>query len=387
MKYGGSLRSKGCEEMNRWMILCWGALVVFMFAAPLSSRAAESRVLLDTAVDGWSLWTMYGPGMNATYGAGNNSKHYYHPQHVISNGTERVLRAIDITRAPGSYSVTNRYQAGALSTREAPNGAGFFRFSNDISSLRFEFEITISDWNHAVWPACWLRGVGGASKHEIDILEGMTAQTGTNLYHFAVHSAGHINAIMNSGSGVPLLAGQRAIVWAEVHRPGTLNASNVVIRAGVADLMAVSAEDRYTAQWWTNDYGWDLIANEQIGGNYIGDPDKDYDGTLQNGTTGLPPAEVPNWQGDSSMTVHRVRVIAALDRLTMDRVWSDAGLVHVAFESWKTRSYDLEAANDLTFGSWTSLLGGTLHSGVGGPDIFEVPAAAPVQFYRLREQK
>ncbi len=373
--------------MNRWMILCAGVLAAVSLFAPMASRAAESRVLLDTAVDGWSLWTMYGPGMNATYGSGNNSKHYNHPQHVITNGGERILRAVDITRVPGSYSVTNRYQAGALSTREAANGAGFFRFSNDISSLRFEFEITISDWNHAVWPACWLRGVGGASKHEIDIFEGMTAQTGTNLYHFAVHSAGHINAIVNSGSGIPLLAGQRATVWAEVHRPGTLNASNAVIRGGVDDLVAISAEDRYTAQWWTNDYGWDLIANEQIGGNYVGDPDKDYNGTLQNGTAGLPPAQVPNWQGDSSMTVHRVRVIAGLDRLTIDRVWSETGLVHVAFDSWKTRSYGVEFVNDLVSGSWTSLPGGVMRSGAGGPDSFAIPAVEPVQFYRLRAQE
>ena len=159
--------------MNGRMILRAGVLAAFSLLVPVSLRAAESRVLLDTAVDGWSLWTMYGPGMNATYGSGNNSKHYYHPQHVITNGSERILRAVDSTRVPGSYSVTNRYQAGALSTREAANGAGFFRFSNDISSLRFEFEITISDWNHAVWPACWLRGVGGSDSFAIPAVEPM----------------------------------------------------------------------------------------------------------------------------------------------------------------------------------------------------------------------
>lgn len=351
--------------------------VVTCFA--FSSAFAATRVLLDTDRDGWGLWTAYGPDLNERYGSGNNSKHYHHPSRVLTNGAARTLEAVDT-----GVGEARRYQSGCLSTREAQNGAGFFRFSNDISSLRFEFEITISDWSHAVWPACWLRGVGGAGVHEIDVMEGFTAQTGTNLYRFAVHSAGHNNAIRDPWPGAPLPAGQRATVWAAVYRPGMLHTNDAVIRAGVDDTIVVNARDPYTADWWSDTFGWDLIVQQQIGGNWIGDPDLPYTGTLQNGNPGRPANEIPTWSGYSTMTIHRVRVVATLDELEVETAALDDGAVALHFNSWVGRDYRLEAASDLLTGDWLPVAGQGPRAGAGGPDVMLGPGDAPQRYFRLR---
>lgn len=352
-------------------------VVAFLFTAhPVH---AEERILHDTEQDGWSLWTAYGPGMNERYGSANNSKHYHHPSRVLTNGAERILEAVDTGEGQ-----PKRYQSGCLSTREAPEDAGFFRFTNDVRSLRFEFEVTISDWNHAVWPACWLRGVGGAVVHEIDVLEGFTAQTGTNLYRFAVHSAGNINVIRDPWPGTPLAAGERAIVWVEIHRPGTRHAEQAHIRAGKNESVVVDEPDPHTADWWADDYGWDLIVQQQIGGNWVGDPDLPYTGVLQNGQPRRPAAEVPTWQGYSTMTLHRVRVIAALDTYKMGHTPSDEPLKEFHFDSWITRLYTLETTTNLVGGEWSVVAGQGPRSGVGGPDSMTAPVSEPRQYFRIR---
>jgi hypothetical protein len=303
MKRFALKRGDGADMFFR---LCF--LAMFGLASQSPASAETSRVLLDTDADGWALWTTYGPGMNEKYGTGNQSKHHHHPSCVVSNVNERILEAVD--RGAGERK---RYQSGCLSTREAQGGKGFLRFSEGVSSLRFAFDVTVSDWNHAVWPAVWLRGVGGAGVHEIDVLEGFTAQTGPDLYRFAVHSAGKINLIRDPVPGTPLKSGVRATVWAEVHRPGTLNPTCAVIRAGIDGRTTVEAPDSNTAAWWKDDYGWDLIVQQQIGGNWVGDPDiNPYAGFLQNGRRGKPPGEVPSWSGRSTLTVHRVQVIARM---------------------------------------------------------------------------
>ena len=344
-----------------------------------SAFASEQRVLLDTESDGWSLWTAYGPGMNERYGSANNSRHYHHPSRVLTNGAERILEAVDTGEGE-----SKRYQSGCLSTREAPNGAGFFRFTNDVRSLRFEFDITISDWNHAVWPACWLRGVGGAVVHEIDVLEGFTAQTGTNLYRFAVHPAGNINVIRDPWPGTPLAPEERVTVWVEIHRPGTRHETLATIRAGKNDLVTVNEPDPHTADWWADDYGWDLIVQQQIGGNWVGDPDLPYTGFLQNGQPGRPASEVPTWDGYSTMTIHRVRVIAALDtyQIGSTPLSNNTNLVH--FDSWVTRNYTLQTSTNLIQNEWVMVPGQGPRPGAGGPDLMTAPIDAPLQYFRLR---
>lgn len=341
--------------------------------------ALAGRVLLDTETDGWSLWTAYGPGLNERYGSANNSKHYHHPSRVLANGAERILEAVDT-----GVGEPKRYQSGCLSTREAPDGAGFFRFTNDVRSLRFEFDVTISDWNHAVWPACWLRGVGGAGVHEIDVLEGFTAQTGTNLYRFAVHPAGNINVIRDPWPGTPLPPGERATVWVEVHRPGTRHDTLAVIRAGKNDIVRVNEPDPHTAAWWTDDYGWDLIVQQQIGGNWVGDPDLPYTGFLQNGQPGRPASEVPTWDGHSTMTIHRVRVVAALDAYQIEHTPLAENSHLLFFDSWTTRNYTLQSTTNLSQNQWSAVPGQGPRPGVGGPDSMEASIQAPLQYFRLR---
>jgi len=341
--------------------------------------AGGERVLLDTELDGWSLFTAYGPGMNETYGVGNNSKHHHHPSRVLTDGSARVLEAVDTGEGQ-----PKRYQSGCLSTREAPNGSGFFRFANDVRRLRFEFDVTISDWNHAVWPACWLRGVGGASVHEIDVLEGFTAQTGTNIYRFAVHSAGNVNAIRDPWPGTPLAADERATVWVEVHRPGTLHATLAHIRAGKNDTVTVSQPDLHTALWWADDYGWDVIVQQQIGGNWVGDPDLPYTGFLQNGRDGKPASQVPTWNGYSTMTIHRVRVIAALDAYWIDISPPTNGAITIHFDSWMARHYMLETSTNLMRGEWSPIPGQVPRPGAGGQDSMIAPVVAVRQYFRLR---
>ncbi len=356
-------------------------LVLLMTAVIVgSSSAAATRVLLDTDQDGWSLWTAYGPGMNERYGSGNNSRHYHHPSRVLVDGTARVLEAVDTGEGE-----ERRYQSGCLSTREAPNGAGFFRFAEDKRSLRFEFDVSISDWNHAVWPACWLRGSpGGASAHEIDVLEGFTAQTGTNLYRFAVHSAGNVNVIRDPWPGTPLAAGERATVWVEVHRPGTLHIDQAVIRAGQGDTVIVEESDPHTAGWWTDDFGWDLIVQQQIGGNWVGDPDVSYAGVLQNGQPGRPVEEVPTWGGSSTMTIYRVRVVAALDVSRIEHVVLNDGMLDIHFDSWVGREYTLETLADPWEGEWSPVLLQGPRPGTGGPDLLHGPVDLPQRYFRVR---
>ena len=273
----------------------------------LPTFGADVRVqtLYDSDSDDWRLWTAYGPSLNERYGSGNNSKHWHDPAYVVASGKARILRAVDT-----GVGNAKRFMSGCLSTREAAGGKGFMRFSPNVDFLRFEFTVSISDWNHAVWPALWLRGDGGASVHEIDVLEGLTAQVGVDLYRIAVHSGGKINVLRDPWPGTPLKAGQKACAWMEVHRPGTLDPKLAFIRAGVDETVTLEAGDPHTAAWWKENYGWDMIVQQQIGGNYVGDPEKPYQGKLQNGEAGLPASEVPIWQGDSSMTVYRVKVTA-----------------------------------------------------------------------------
>ncbi|HMP71926.1 MAG TPA: hypothetical protein PKE55_01550 [Kiritimatiellia bacterium] len=352
-----------------------------MWGVEGAAAQKQVRVLLDTEVDGWGLWTAYGPGMNERYGSANNSKHYHDPGRVMTVGTGRVLEALDL-----GAGETKRYRSGCLSTREAPGGAGFFRFTNDVRSLRFEFEVTLSDWNHAVWPACWLRGVGGASVHEIDVLEGFTAQTGTNLYRFALHSAGQNNVIRDPWPGTPLEAGERATVWAEVHRPGTRHPTLAWIRAGKNDTVTVNEPDPRTALWWADDYGWDLIVQQQIGGNWVGDPDAPYAGFLQNGQPGRPVNEIPTWSGFSSMTVHRVAVTAVLDVYRLSPEYDvDEGLL-LSFDSWSTRMYGLEGKANLADEEWVPLSDPVPRAGTGGPDALIGPVDPGWFFYRLSSE-
>lgn len=380
---GDGGRSLSSYPFSMYVAARW-ALVLLVAGIVVHSRAlADDRVLLDTDADGWELWTAYGPGMNETYGSGNNSKHYHHPSRVLTSGSARILEAVDT-----GAGQPKRYQSGCLSTREAPNGAGFFRFADDIRSLRFEFDVTVSDWNHAVWPACWLRGVGGAVVHEIDVLEGFTAQTGTNIYRFAVHSAGNVNVIRDPWPGTPLMPGERATVWVEIHRPGTLHATDAYIRAGIDSTTTVSAPDPYSAQWWADEYGWDLIVQQQIGGNWVGDPDVPYTGFLQNGQPGRPAEEVPTWQlatdgGYSTLTIHRVRVIAALDILRIEETLLDSGTAEIRFDSWMARSYTLETSTNLLHGEWSPVAEQGPRPGAGGPDIMSAPFDPPRRYFRL----
>ncbi len=369
---------------KRWAVLFVLSGAIFSSETLINrSHAADLRVLHDTETDGWALWTAYGPGMNETYGAGNNSKHHHDPNRILAEGNARVLEAVDL-----GVGEPKRYRSGCLSTREAPDGTGFFRFAHDVRSLRFAFDVTISDWNHAVWPAVWLRGVGGAGVHEIDILEGFTAQSGTNLYRIAVHSAsslgGSYNTLHDPWPGTPLLPGVRATVWAEIHRPGSLNATQAFVRAGINDTTRVNTPDPHTEKWWTDAYGWDLIVQQQIGGNWVGDPDVNpYTGTLQNGQPGKPPSEVPSWSGISSMTIHRVLVTAALDTPGVDLQMGVQGASVIAFDSWVTRTYTLEASTNLIGNQWQPAQGP--RAGAGGLDAFIDTEAHPIRFYRLLE--
>lgn len=280
-------------------------MACLLLTLPALGAGDRVRTLYDSDGDGWRLWTAYGPAVNERYGTGNNSKHWHDPAYVVASGKARIFRAVDT-----GVGQAKRFMSGCLSTREASGGRGFMRFSPGIDFLRFEFTVTISDWNHAVWPALWLRGDGGAGVHEIDVLEGFTAQVGVDLYRFAVHSGGEVNVLRDPWPGTPLKAGRKACVWVEVHRPGTLDPNLAFIRAGIDGTATVEAADPNTAVWWKANYGWDMIIQQQIGGNWVGDPEKPYQGKLQNGTDGLPASEVPTWKGDSSMTVHRVKVTA-----------------------------------------------------------------------------
>ena len=152
----------------------------FLLTLPALGAETSVRTLYDSDLDGWRLWTAYGPAVNERYGSGNNSKHWHDPAYVVASGKARILRAVDT-----GVGKEKRFMSGCLSTREAPGGRGFMRFGPGVDFLRFEFTVSISDWNHAVWPALWLRGDGGASVHEIDVLEGFTAQVGVDLYRFA----------------------------------------------------------------------------------------------------------------------------------------------------------------------------------------------------------
>lgn len=277
----------------------------FLLTLPALGAETSVRTLYDSDLDGWRLWTAYGPAVNERYGSGNNSKHWHDPAYVVASGKARIFRAVDT-----GVGKEKRFMSGCLSTREAPGGRGFMRFGPGVDFLRFEFTVSISDWNHAVWPALWLRGDGGASVHEIDVLEGFTAQVGVDLYRFALHSAGKTNVLRDPWPGTPLKAGQKAYVWVEVHRPGTRDPERAFIRTGIDGKAMVEAADPNTAGWWKEGYGWDMIIQQQIGGNWVGDPEKPYQGKLQNGEPGLPASEVPTWRGDSSMTVYRVKVTA-----------------------------------------------------------------------------
>ena len=277
----------------------------FLLTLPALEADARVRTLYDSDLDGWRLWTAYGPALNERYGSGNNSRHWHDPACVVASGTARIFRAVDV-----GAGQAKRFRSGCLSTREAPDGKGFMRFAPGADCLRFEFTVSVSDWNHAVWPALWLRGDGGASRHEIDVLEGFTAQTGVDLYRFALHSAGKTNVLRDPWPGTPLKAGQKACVWVEVHRPGTRDPERAFIRTGIDGKAMVEAADPNTAGWWKEGYGWDMIIQQQIGGNWVGDPEKPYQGKLQNGEPGRPASEVPTWRGDSSMTVYRVKVTA-----------------------------------------------------------------------------
>lgn len=277
----------------------------FLLTLPALGADARVRTLYDSDLDGWRLWTAYGPAVNERYGSGNNSKHWHDPAYVVAFGKARILRAVDT-----GVGKEKRFMSGCLSTRETPGGRGFMRFGPGVDFLRFEFTVSISDWNHAVWPALWLRGDGGAGVHEIDVLEGFTAQVGVDLYRIAVHSAGKVNVLRDPWPGTPLKAGRKACVWTEIHRPGTLDPKLAFIRTGVDGTVTVAKGDPNTAGWWKANYGWDMIVQQQIGGNWVGDPEKPYQGKLQNGEPGLPASEVPTWRGDSSMTVYRVKVTA-----------------------------------------------------------------------------
>ena len=47
----------------------------FLLTLPALGADARVRTLYDSDLDGWRLWTAYGPAVNERYGSGNNSKY------------------------------------------------------------------------------------------------------------------------------------------------------------------------------------------------------------------------------------------------------------------------------------------------------------------------
>ena len=260
-------------------------------------------ILYDSDLDDWAIWSVYGPDNNETYGSGNNSLHYHSPTEVIETEDGVILTGTDF-----GEGVTKRFLSGAISTRETGVRFGF----GDLiygEGIRFAFDVTIDEYSHAFWPAIWLRGKGGSGVHEVDILEGFTAQTGVDRVTQIIHSDGKVNHIKAPWPYGELPAGKRCTVWYECFAPD-IYGSKAQVRMGIDDVVNVDTQDSRSDGWWSDDYWWDCIAQIQLGGNWVGDPRKPYDGTLQNGNTAYakPVSQVPSWDGDSNMTIHRVVV-------------------------------------------------------------------------------
>ena len=47
----------------------------FLLTLPALGADTRVRTLYDSDLDGWRLWTAYGPAVNERYGSGNNSKY------------------------------------------------------------------------------------------------------------------------------------------------------------------------------------------------------------------------------------------------------------------------------------------------------------------------
>jgi len=261
-------------------------------------------LLYSSDLDGWELWTAYGPGRNETYGDGNNSLHHHHPNQLSDGWSDKVsLSATDY-----GEGVEKRFLSGALSTREK---GWFFGFGDapTAATIRFAADVLLNEFSHAVWYALWLRGKGGAGVHEVDMLEAFTAQTGVGKVTQIVHSAGAVNFLRAPWPFPDFDAGVTHNVWFECDRPG-VSGPHAHIRMGIDDITYLDAQDTRSDRWWADDYGWDLIAQIQLGGNWVGDPRSPYAGFLQNGRTGKPVSEVPSWDGQSVMEFGNVMVTA-----------------------------------------------------------------------------
>jgi len=255
----------------------------------LTTQLLTAATLTPTS----ELWTAYGPGVNETYGSGNNSHHRHDPQMVQwGHNTATLLAA----------KVDGEYLSGAISTREAPNGTGFYGIPADAYGINFWFDLELSDYNHAVWPSVWLRGEGGSSESEIDVMEGFFAQVLPEHITQTLHHHGSKAGKSWPHPAVPMRFSVAALITKEP-------AGGLRIRLSYA-----APGDDHTATVdqtvdLPQDYTWDIIAQQQIGGNWVGDPTKPYTGLLQNGQPGVHPNAITEWDGSvSTLTLHNIGV-------------------------------------------------------------------------------
>lgn len=234
----------------------------------------------------------YGIGNNETYGDANGSKHRHRSSHVMwrvgSLGVKLTASSPDV----------NQFFSGAVSSRELNKTWGI---EDGYDYVRFEADVTLSDYNHAVWPAVWLRWQpGGASAHEVDMLEAFTAQTGPDIIRQTIHSNGSTNYLKDPYPGVTFPANTQHTIWYELHTDRT-------VRMGVDGNVTVDATDDRMPDPRSGRY--DVCLQMQIGGNWVGDPAEPYNGYLQNGRAGKSADLVPSWNGEpSTMTIHGMRV-------------------------------------------------------------------------------
>jgi hypothetical protein len=216
---------------------------------------AEEFSAGSVGLPGWKL-------ENSTYGDGNHELQHYRPQNVhVSDGT------MTITARREAYG-GRQFTSGFIGSRDTASTGRFYpKFG------RYEMRARLPH-GQGLWPAFWLRRVGGAGEAEVDIMEYFHAEEPGHTRQTL-----HLNGRRNLGKTTTFFESPRAErdagfhTWAVDIAPEGDDVRFTFLIDGAVTSTYLDTEPAWNDPNIDPAHFWDIAVNLAVGGDYTGHPD------------------------------------------------------------------------------------------------------------------
>jgi beta-glucanase (GH16 family) len=227
---------------------------------------AEEFSDASIGLPGWKL-------EDSTYGDGNHELQRYRPQNVAVTGGNLV-----ITARREAYG-GRQFTSGFVGSRDTSTTGRFYpKFG------RYEMRARLPH-GQGLWPAFWLRRVGGAGEAEVDVMEYFHAeQPGHTRSTLHLNGRRDLNRTVTPFEA-PVAERDAAFhTWAVEIAPEGDDVRFTFLLDGEVTSTFVDTEPAWDDPSIDPDHFWDIAVNLAVGGSYTGHPD-DTLGHLHPGDT------------------------------------------------------------------------------------------------------